>query len=225
MQKSKEVALEKMQNEINEIHQAINISASPFRLIYTAKNFRFFFLVSGICSVLIPVIYHLLLIIYDSPDLIPHYLKVAFFFLIGICWFILMTIRTIISIKASKQLHFNLNIFGLFRQLLSTRMWLIILPFMGFSIIIPIKYAHFFSSTDYVPYLGIAIGLILNMIGVMINEREYSIAGYWMIFSGLLLFLIVMMPTHIAFGIIFSPAGFLFAFFAYLINKEEEEKV
>lgn len=216
--------LQKIQRDIKDIHKAIKISASPFRLAYSSKNFKFFFVIAGVFSVLLPLIYHVLLLIYNSHNLIPDNIVIIFYSLIVICWLSLVVMKTVISVKALKQLGYSHSIFEIIRKLLSTKMWSYVFPLIVFLLVIPVKFTSILISSDLIPYLGVAIGLILNIIGVNINEKEYSVAGCWMFFSGLLTFLFATAPMHIAFTIIFSPACFLFALLAYRSKRKKMKR-
>ncbi len=221
MDKSKDKQLSEMKDEIKEIHKIMNISASSFQFIYSSKNFHSLFLAAGIWSAVFSILYHILLMIYISHNSIPQSIMTGYYILLGIGWLFLMILRTKISMRAAKELGIQLNIISLMKELLSTKIWLAIIPVLIFFIIIPFKFSNSWVISDYIPYTGIVLGLVLNMIGVMIREMEYSIAGLWLICSGITGFLFIVMPVHIAFGLMFSPACFIFVLLAYLSKKED----
>ena len=203
-----EQELIEVKKQLKEINSVIDMSSSPFKLVYAAQNFWRFFLYAGIFSVFFPVAYHLILVAFGSYPASPAYIKVLFITLAVASWTVLVLIRTRISVRTLQALNIK---GGVLRQILSTKLWAAIIPVILFACAVPIASFEQFGPGEYIPYIGAAAGLVLNIIGVMIHEREYSIAGYWMIVSGLGLFLWDVLPGHIAFGILFAPACFLFA--------------
>lgn len=210
MSKANDNELQEIKSKMTEINHIINLSGSTFRLVYSAKNFWSLFLLSGILSLVLPAIYYVLLLFYGDHVNIPNFLIIAFYAVSFAFWMILVIYRTIISTKAAKRLDIKLGILTLIKELLSTRIWIAILPVIIVLITIPIKYSSLIVTTDYVPYIGIIVGIILNLIGVMIHEKEYSLSGCWMIVAGLITFLVITIPVYLSIVVIFSAACFLF---------------
>ena len=210
MNKVSDNEVQEIKSKMTEINHIINISGSTFRLVYRAKNFWRLFLFSGIISFVLPAIYYVLLLFYSEHTSIPNALIIVFYAVIFICWMVLFTYKTIVSTKAAKRLDIKLGVLTLTKELLSTRMWITILPVIIVLITIPIKYSSHIVATDYVPYIGIVVGLILNLIGVMIHEKEYSLSGCWMILTGLITFLAITIPVYLGVVVIFSVACFIF---------------
>lgn len=151
---------------------------------------------------------------------------VGFYILIFLCWCVLIVVRTKVSIDVSKSLNLKYSILSIVKQVLSTKIWLGIIPVIIFLIMIPIKFSSAFTFNDYAPYYGVVLGLALNMIGVMIYEKEYSIADAWMMISGVVLLLFITIPIHLAIAVILAPACFLFvtsniAFSKRMVNNNE----
>ena len=213
--------LDEVKQQLKEISSIIDISSSPFKLVYAAQNFWKFFLYAGIFSVLFPIFYHLILIVFGSYPSSPIYIKIIFVSLAIAGWFVLMTIRTRISIRTLTALNIQ---GGALKQILSTKLWIAIIPVILFAFAVPVRFFEHFGPEGYIPYIGAAVGLVLNIIGVMIHEKEYSIAGYWMILAGLALLLWGRVPGHISFGAVFAPACFLFAGVAQRAKRKKRIK-
>lgn len=222
MAKYTDKELKDIKNEIKDIRSTMNISGSAFRLVYSADNFRKFFLLSGIFSLIFPLFYQILLWVCKSQ--IPKPMMILFYVCIFVCWCVLIAVRTRVSIKIAKELNIKSSFWHVAKQILSTKMWLAIVPIILVFIAVPIKYSAF-ATPDYVPYFGIVLGLILNMIGVMIHEREYSVCGIWMIISGAGGLSIFAFPVHIAFAVILAPACFLFVIANSMKNKGRNDEV
>ena len=199
-----------VKSQINEIKNVMSRGGSTFRLIYAASNFRSMFLLSGIFSLILPIIYQVMIWVYKSCQMIPKPVLIGYYFLIFLCWCVLIVVRTKASIDVSKRLDLEYSILSIFKQVLSTKIWLSIVPVLIFLVVIPIKFSAAFTYYDYAPYFGIVLGLVLNMIGIMIYEREYSVAGTWMIISGAVFLLFISIPIHVALAIVLAPACFLF---------------
>jgi len=212
--------LKEVREQLSDIRNVLNISGSTFRLLYAADNFRKFFTLTGVFSLLMPTLYHVLLLAYKSHSEIPGYILIAFYALIAICWFILMYVRTKSSIDEAKRLNIDSSIFAIFKQLLSTKMWLGIVPMLLIFIGLQIRLSTSFALTQFIPYYGMVVGLTLDYIGIMIHEREYCYAGLWMMVAGAILFFLFALPMHIAFALVFAPGCFLFV----LSNKSRGNK-
>ena len=94
-----------------------------------------------------------------------------------------MVIRTKISLRIVKKLKMKLNLWSMFKQLLSTKMWIAVIPIIGIAVALLINYSSSLTAIDYVAFSGVTLGLVLNIIGVMLNQKEYIIAGFWLMTS------------------------------------------
>lgn len=221
MSKEKVTEIAELKKDIKEMHKMMNMNASSFRFIYSTKNFRFFFLIAGCWAAFFSITYHIIQLFFGFYTPVPWYVMACYFILFGAGWLGLIILQTVISMRAAKELHLKVNIFGLIRELLATRMWLVIVPVLLFFILIPLKNNENWAGTDYLPYTGIVTGLVLNSIGIMIREKEYSFTGMWLILSGLTGFIFIKIPIHLALGVVFAPGCFLFAIVAYCKKKKE----
>lgn len=204
--------IKEVQEQLSDIRKVLNISSSTFRLLYSADNFRKFFLLTGVFSLLMPLIYQVLLFVYNTHSAIPNYMMITFYSLIGVCWLILMYVRNKASIDEAKRLNIDSNIFAIFKQLLSTKMWLGIVPMLLVFIGLQLSMSSSFALTQFIPYYGMVVGLMLTFIGIMIHENEYCWSGLWMVLAGAVLFFFAALAMHIAFALVFAPGCFLFVF-------------
>ena len=211
---------DEIKSELKEIKSMMNVSASEFRLIYAADNFRRFFVLSGIFSLVLPLIYQVLLWGYKSAGAVPESMLWGFYALIALCWCVLVFVKTKTNISEAKRLGLKSDIFTVTKSILATKLMAALIPLGILAILFPIKFSAAFAPYDYIPYIGMAVGLLLNTIGVMIHEREYSFCGIWMLVSAAILFFLCALPGHISFAIIFAPGCFLFA----AVNKYKAEQ-
>ena len=216
--------LSEIKDQLTQINQVMNISASTFKIIYEAKNLRSLFLYAGIFSVLVPLMYQILLWVYGASRLIPDSLKILFYCVIGALWGILVTMRTIKTFTAFKRLHPKMTILGMIKQLLCTKMWIAVIPILLIAAAIALYYSYAFSIATYISAGAIVVGLIVNIIGVMINQKAYSFCGYWLIIVALINIIILSFPAHIVYGILFAPACFLFFITAHTLSKPNRSK-
>jgi hypothetical protein len=219
MENSKEKQFTDMMANIKEMRRMMDASAPAFRHIYLARNLRLLFLVGGCWVLIFSLAYHVLLMIYNNHILIPENVKTIFFSLFFLSLLMLIGLRTHLTLKAGRKLDKKLDLWGLTKLVLSSRIWLSVIPVLIVLFILPYKIFPYWPNNFYVPYIAIVYGTILNMIGVGIRVREYSISGYWLIGSGLIGLFFIVMPFHIAFAVNFAPAFFLFAIIAYISGK------
>jgi len=216
MDKINDKQLREMKSRINEINSVMSKSGSTFRLIYAAEYFWPFFLFAGIFSVLFPSVYQLFIVLYGAYQQIPDLVKIIFYAAVALSWIALIVIRTVISVRSAKRMDLSLSLPAIVKEILLSKIWIAVVPLIACAVVIPIKYRFLSSPADYAAYVGAVLGLVLNMIGVMTNEKEYSFSGFWMIVFGLAALLLFSMPGHIAFCVIFAPACFLFVIAARL---------
>ena len=93
---------------------------------------------------------------YDSHNLIPNYMKIVFYFFIFICWATLMVIRTKISLNIVKKLKMKLTLWSMFKQLLSTKMWIAVIPIIVIAVALLIQYSSKLTAIEYVAFSGVA---------------------------------------------------------------------
>lgn len=222
MENSKETQLADMMDNIKEMRRAMDTSTHAFRHIYRARNLRLLFLVAGCVVLFFSLTYQVLLLIYDYNIFIPGNVKTIYWALFFLSWLMLIGLRTHLTLKAGRELDKNLSLWGLIKLVLSSRIWLAVVPVLMVLWILPFKIFHYWPNNYYVPYIAIVFGIMLNMIGVGIRVVEYSISGYWLIITGLIGIFLVVMPIHIAFVVNFAPACFLFAFIAYISGKRSK---
>ena len=202
---------DEIRSQLKEIKSVMDVSSSEFRFIYAADNFRRFFVLAGIFSLVLPFIYQTLLWVYGGVQSVPGFVLWLFYALIVLCWCVMIFIRTKTSISEAKRLGVKTGFFTIVKNVLSTKMMIALIPLVVFFILLPVKYPDAIAPSGYIPYAGIAAGLILNIIGVMIHEKEYFIGGMWIFLSAAILFFLASFSGQVSFAIIFAPGCFLFA--------------
>jgi len=220
METSKKAQLVDIMENIKEMRRAMDAGTHAFRHIYRASNLRLLFLLAGCCVLIFTTAYHVLLQIYDYHLLIPQSVKTTYWVLLILAWLMLVGLRTHLTLKAGRELVKDLSVLGLIKLILSSRLWLAIVPVLLVLVILPFKMFPYLPKHFCVPYIAIVSGIICNMGGVGIRVFEYSVMGYWLIVTGLFGIFFVVMPIHIAVAVNFAPACFLFAFLAYIKGKE-----
>ncbi len=205
MKKNPEI--QKMQEDIQGIRRAIDVGSSVFKQIYGASNFRFLFLASSLGTAFLTVLYAILEsleVIYTSTGI--WIMSVSG----GLLWLFLFSYKVRITKREAHKLGLKLNWLGLFKEQMSSRLWLAIVPTLLIFILLPFKGQIDWSSSEIGAYIGFVLGLVLNLIGILISEREYLFCGFWMIITGILFFFIISWPVHLILGLILSPACLLF---------------
>ncbi|MCP4628299.1 MAG: hypothetical protein GY850_33010 [bacterium] len=219
MENSKEPQLTDIAKNIKEMRKAMDAGTHAFRHIYRARNLRLLFLVAGCLVVFFTITYHVLLNIYDYHTLIPKNVMAIYWVILFISWLMLVGLRTHLTLKAGRELIKNLSVWGLIKLILSSRIWLAVVPVLFVLSILPFKIFPYLPKHFYIPYIAIVSGIICNMGGVGIRVFEYSVMGYWLIITGLIGVFLIVMPVHIAVAINFAPACFLFAIMAFTNRK------
>jgi hypothetical protein len=180
------------------------------------------FLVAGCLVLIFSMAYHVLLVVYGHYMLIPENVKSLYFSLLLLSWLMLIVLRTHLTLKAGRELDKSLGLWGLTKLILSSRVWLAVIPVVIVLWLLSYKIFPTWPNQYYAPYIAIVFGIVLNMIGVGIRVVEYAISGYWLIITGLIGIFFVVMPAHIACAATFAPACFLFAFIAYFTGKRSK---
>jgi hypothetical protein len=220
MEKPKEEQFADILRNIKEMRNVMDACAPAFRSIFLSRNIRLLFLIGGCCVIVFTLAYHTLLMVYDFHISIPTNVKTIYFWLILLTALMLFGLRIHLTRKARLALDKNLSLWKAIKLTYSSRMWQAIIPVQIILIILPFKMFPYWPSVYYVPYIAFVYGTFYIMFGLGIRVVEYSIAGCWLIITGLMGFYLVVMPVHIAVAVSFAPAYFLFALIAYMGNKE-----
>jgi hypothetical protein len=214
MEKNPEIG--KLQEDIKGMRRLMDLGASSFKQIYAARHFKFFFLASFIITGIIPILYATLTnIVSDSQNLTWIIIATG-----GAGWLFLFSYKAYITNKEAKKLGLTLNWLGLIKEQMSSRIWLSVIPTLLVLILLPLKFPTGWSAADICAYTGIILGLVLNLIGVLIAEREYLFCGFWMIAAGLICYLIIQLPAYVEFPLVFSPGCLLFFIVASISARE-----
>jgi hypothetical protein len=224
MNKVSDNQLREIKSQINAINSAISKSGSNFRLIYAAQNFWPFFLVTGVLSIFLPLILHVLIISFGTYQQIPDSVKIIFYTAVVLGWITLIVIQTVISIRAAKKLDLKPGLFAIVKEMLISKIWVAVIPLIVCALVIPVKFPVLHLPAQYIAYSGIVVGLVLNIIGVMSNENEYSFSGFLMTITGLAILLFFAIPGHIAFCITYAPACFIFVIIARVLSKNKRNR-
>lgn len=215
MEKNPEI--QKLQEDIQGIRRAIDMGSSVFKQIYGAYNFRFLFLASSLGTALLVILYAVL----DSFGILEKSTGIWIMSVTGgLVWILLFSMKVRITRKEAEKLKLKLNWLGLVKEQMASRLWLAVIPTLLFLILLPFKDQSLWSFSDIGAYAGIVIGLILNLIGVLIAEREYIFCGFWMVATGSLFFFLIIWPAHLVIAIVLSPACLLFFLAATLLRRD-----
>lgn len=208
---------QKLQEDIQGIRRAMDLGSSVFKQIYRAANFRFFFLASSLATAFLAVLYGIL----ESPGINADSSGIWIMSVSGgMAWLFLFIFRARITKREAGRLGLKLNLTGLIKEQLSSRLWLAVIPTLLIFVLLPFKGQSAWPASDTGAYAGIVLGLVLNLIGVLISEREYLFCGFWMILTGALFFFIISWPLHLELGLILSPACLLFFIIATFFPRD-----
>ncbi|MBT3273124.1 MAG: hypothetical protein HN368_08230 [Spirochaetales bacterium] len=209
--------IRKLQDDIQGIRRAIDLGSSAFKQIYAARNFRFLFLTASLGTTILVLLYAFI----DSMGLFGKSSGMWIMAIsAGLLWLFLFSYKIRITKKAADRIGLTLNWLGLFKEQMSSRIWLSVIPTLFILVLLPFRDQAAWSASDIAAYVGIVLGLVLNLIGVLISEREYLFCGFWMIAAGLLFFFLLSLPAHLVYGLVLSPACLLFFITATLSRRD-----
>jgi len=187
--------IQKLQEDIQGIRRAMDLGSSVFKQIYGASNFRYLFLASSLGTAFLVLLFEII----ESRGITGTSTGIWIMSVSGgLLWLLLFGIKARITKREAGKLGLKLNWMGLFKEQMSSRLWFAVIPTL----------------------LILVLGLVLNLIGVLISEREYLFCGFWMITGGLLFFFIISWPIHLVLGLILSPACLLFYITATFFGRD-----
>ena len=178
--------LEQMLQDISEIKTVINDNRPLLRHLFLPQPLRIVGIIGGLSVILFCLAFYFLNARYGSHANIPVGIKYTLYCLLLADWIFIATLKNRKIIRSMKAVDPGYSLFKVFNYLHSFQFLHMYLP-MVIIIFCLVGLSIYHGQLEFiVPIISIGVGIMYNAIGVIVRIREYLIAGYWMVLTGLL---------------------------------------
>jgi hypothetical protein len=207
MENIKSSDLDRLMEDITAIKTVINRNKDIIQKILMPQHFRIFCICAGIVALFFSFSYQYLFNQYGNYQNIPYPAKTVMYVLIVIAWMFLVFIKYRGWGASLSSIDKELTLGRALKAFFSYRIIHIYLPTGGVMAVL-CAYLATVNAYYIIPMLSIGIGLQFNFVGIVSESRQWVIAGYWFLATGVLTLLFTGLSAMMAMALTFG-CGFL----------------
>ncbi len=178
--------LEKLLEDVSSIKQAISKNKSTFRLLLLPRHYRLLSFLAGIIIILYSAIYYNFVYYFGSYNLIPDGVKNICYCVIAVTWALLAFLKFYKLENSLSKVDKKFSLSRILFEFFSFRIIHIYIPLIAILIVFIVHFANNDLSYYIVPSISIIFGVLYNILGAMVEIKQYLITGYWMVFTGII---------------------------------------
>jgi hypothetical protein len=148
---------------------------------------------------------------YGGYYLIPLRIKFILFGVIGVEIILLSIMKYVNFMKPLVKINRWYTFGRLMKEFFSYRIVHIYVPLIFLSVFLCVYLIRQNSAYYIIPTISITLGLFYNFLGSIIEVKQWLIAGYWLLITGLGVLLLGPMPAPVAVSISLGCGILLFA--------------
>ena len=201
--------LNRLLADISAIKTVINRNKDIIQQILMPQHFRIFCISAGIVALFFSFSYQFLLNHYGSYHNIPDTTKTVMGVLMVIAWMFLVVMKYRGWGASLSSIDKALTLSRALKAFFSYRIIHLYLPIGGVMAVL----CAFLATVDayyIIPMLSIGFGLQFNFIGSISESRQWLIAGYWFLATGVLTLLFTALSAMMAMALTFGCGLLLF---------------
>ena len=215
---------EELLKDLQLIKEAVKKNNSILKSVSLSEGLKSTGLMTGIFIIFISLVLLWLEHNYGSYALIPAAVKTGFYMFVGFCSVGLMINKVVSIVKVLRRYKQDMNVMALFEELYTHKFWMLMAP----HVVAMVVFIIYLSVSDLafliVPVLAILVALIFINLQSIINIRETSLSGVWMLVSGLLsLFIAYRVNSLILLSLTFG-GGMLVLYISVQISTSREKR-
>lgn len=211
MADTKDKQIDQLIEEITSIKSIINKNKSLLRQVLLPVHFRLLSILSGISIIFFSMVFYYFIDRFGSYSFIPGIIKLTLYIAIMLDIVLLGAMKYVNFMKPLIKINRHYTIGRLMSEFFTFRIVHMYVPLLVLSTCICLYLAHHNSAYYIIPTLSITMGLFYNLIGSIIEVRQWLIAGYWLLITGLGALLLGPMPVPVALSISLGCGLMLFA--------------
>jgi hypothetical protein len=202
--------IDKMMDDIASIKTVINQSKPVLQKILMPRHFRILSLIVGISIILFSLVFYYAIGRFGSYEAIPQNFKNSFFGLMVLDFMLLTVLKYFFWDRSLKKMDRAFDIPRAMEAFFSFRIVHVYLPLVAVMVIVCV-YLSRIDAYYIIPTLAIGKGLMYNFIGSVTKIRQWLIAGYWFLISGVVLLDGDLMPATVSLAVALGIGHLLFA--------------
>lgn len=210
MAESNDKQLDQLIEEISQIKSVINKNKSLLRQVLLPAHFRLLALFSGISIILFSAIFSYFIECYGSYSLIPFKLKLVIFGAIVVDILFLSIVKYINFMKPLVKINRWYTIGRLMKEFFSFRIVHVYVPLISLMIFLCVYLTKQHNAYYIIPTISITYGLFYNFLGSIIEVKQWLLAGYWLLVTGIGVIVFNFIPAPIAISITMGCGLLLF---------------
>ena len=210
--------IEKLIDDISSIKTVIMQNKPIIRQLLLPLPFRRFLLITGLIIIVYSILIYFLIVQFSNYAAIPEIYKNIFYGLLILTWLALIIMKYSTWLRTLKKIDSKYTLKRALKEFLTQKVIHVLLPLSFIVIFLIIYLVHFDAYRFIVPAASIGSGLIYNFLGSMTDIKQYLIAGYWFLITGILIITFSVIPIPIALAISIGCGHILLA---AISHKEE----
>lgn len=216
--------LKEVVSDLMYIKNAISKNNNIFKFINLNQILRKVYLLGAILIVGFSSLFYYFIQRFGDYSLIPQNNKMLIYIVMLLATVFVGGLKVMAIMKAAKKINQNITLFRLLKEVYTTQVLLIMIPFLMALVFILVFLQRNELLHYLVPFLSIFVGLICNSLVSVFYLRELMVLGGWLVVTGglTLIGVITLHPlliTIVTFGLGF----FLIYLFSFLTSASEKE--
>jgi hypothetical protein len=203
--------IDQLIEDISSIKSCINKNKPVLRQILLPAHFRLLSLILGISIIIFSMFFHYFINRYGSYGLIPGYIRGILFGVIMVDWVFLVILKYSNWLKSILEIDYRYTFGRAMKEFFSFRIIHVYVPLTVLAVFLCVYLSKQNSAYYIIPTISIATGLMYNFLGSIIGVKQYLLAGYWLLVTGLGVLLFNFIPGPVAVSISMGCGMLLFA--------------
>jgi hypothetical protein len=180
--------------------------------------FRRFLLIAGLIIIVYSMVIYFIILQFGSYAGIPGFYKNAFYALLILTWLALVFMKYSTWLRTLRRIDSKYTLRRAFKEFLTQKVVHIFLPITFIMVFLIFYLVQHETYHLIVPAVSLGSGLVYNFLGSISDIKQYLIAGYWLLISGILIIVFSSIPIPIALA---GSIGFGQILLAAISHKEE----
>lgn len=176
---------EQMLKDLQFIKEAVKKNNNIFKYISLSEGIKTIALFTGIIIISLSLIFLLLIRYYEGYQEIPFIVKTITYFILGVSLVWLGWYKIKIFLELAKRYRKDITLINLLREVYTRSMLMVLIPFT-ITICVVIIYLSLFNLVYLItPVLAILVALLMAVIIVILNLKDFLPFFGWLLISGL----------------------------------------
>jgi len=203
--------IEKLLEDISAIKSVIKENKKLLRQILLPIHFRLMSLILGMSIIVFSLLFFFLIHHYGGYGSIPGRIKTIIYAAMAVDWIFLVILKYSNWLSSLTKIDQKYTLSRALNEFFSYRIIHVWSPLFFLILFLSIYLGTRNSAYYIVPTISIGAGLMYNLFGSITEIRQYLIAGYWFLVTGICPLVFNAIPATIALSVSLGCGMLLFA--------------